>query len=293
MYNLFVTADCDAWDGSSATFALSRCLREYTEDALKSQYADLSESSVVELLNFPCLFAYETGCNRSARVGHLTNVSRRRSWVRVEYVLDAKYPEIPVAELSRLKWDLDISNWEMGRTHWALKDIDLHTVLSHSEISGVETSSALTPPDVTLATFDVALSFPGDKRPYARAVADRLSILLGRQRVFYDEYYEAQLARPNLDTLLQDIYRNRSRLVVAFLSASYQKKDWCGIEFKAIRDILKQRDDTKVMYVRHDAGHVAGVFSTDGYIDATTRSPVEVADMILERVRLKPREDEA
>ena len=293
MYNLFVTADCDAWDGSPTKYDLARCLREYTDDAIKTRYADLAESCVPELLNFPCLFAYEKGCDKAARVGHLTNVSQRGSWVRIEYILDANYPEIPINELSRLEWDLDIGNCEMTRTHWALKEVDLYAVLSHSAIPGIAGLSTLTLPDVTSATFDVALSFPGENRPYAWAVAERLSLLLGRQRVFYDEYYKAQLARPNLDTLLQDIYRNRSRLVVAFLCAAYQAKDWCGIEFKAIRDILKQRNDAKVMYVRHDAGHVAGVFSTDGYIDARTHSPIQVADMILERVRLKPREEDA
>ncbi len=80
---------------------------------------------------------------------------------------------------------------------------------------------------------------------------------------FFEDYYKSQLARPNLGAILQDIYRNRSRLVVVFLCKAYGLKDWCGIEFRAIRDIIKQREDTKVMYVRHDAGHVDGVFSTD------------------------------
>jgi TIR domain len=293
MYNLFVTADCDAWDGTPTKFDLSRCLREYTDDVLEAKYAQLSDTSIADLVLFPCLFACESGCDRPAKVGHLTQVTRRGTWVRIEYIIDANYPEIPRSDLSRLEWDLDIDDWEMNRTHWALKDVDLHTVLSHANISGILQKDSGDPIDVTSATFDVALSFPGESRSYSRAVAERLSLLLGRRRVFFDEYYKSQLARPNLDTLLQDIYRNRSRLIVAFLSAAYQTKDWCGIEFKAIRDILKQRDDSKVMYVRHDAGHVDGVFSTDGYIDANIHKPIEVADLIVERVRLKPRNEEA
>lgn len=149
------------------------------------------------------------------------------------------------------------------------------------------------PIDVTAATFDVALSFPGENRPYARAVADRLSQVLGRNGIFYDEYYKSQLARPNLDILLQDIFRNRSRLIVVFLCEAYQSKDWCGIEFKAIREILKQREDAKVMYVRCDEGNVDGVFSTDGYIDAKKHTPIEVAELIVERVRLKAKWEHA
>lgn len=287
MYNLFVTADCDAWDGTPVKFDLSRCLREYTDDGLKDQYAQLSDSKIAQLQLYPCLFACESGCDKPAKIGHLTRVTKRGHWVRIEYALDANFPEVPPSDLARLEWDLDIGNWEMSRTHWALKDLDLHTVLSHAGIAGIIENDRSEPVDVTNATFDVALSFPGETRSYTQAVADRLSLLLGRRRIFYDDYYKSQLARPNLDTLLQDIYRHRSRLIVVFLCEAYQSKDWCGIEFKAIRDILKQRDDTKVMYVRHDAGHVDGVFSTDGYIDANKHTPVEVADLIIERVRLK------
>jgi hypothetical protein len=286
MYNLFVTADCDAWDGTPAKFDLSRCLREYTDDKLKEEYSGLSDDEIQKLILLPCLFAYEDGCEKPAKVGHLTRVTKRGSWVRIEYVFDANYPDISPNDLARLEWELDVGGWEMNRTHWALKDVDLPSVLSHATLGSIP-ESHYEPVDVTTATFDVALSFPGEKRPYARAVADRLSLVLGRNHIFYDEYYKSQLARPNLDTLLQDIYRNRSRLIVVFLCEAYQSKDWCGIEFKAIREILKERDDSRVMYVRFDEGQVQGVFSTDGYIDAKSHTPIEVADLIVERVRLK------
>ena len=41
---------------------------------------------------------------------------------------------------------------------------------------------------------------------------------------FYDNNYVSQLARPSLDTLLQDIYRNRSKLIVVFSGEDYQRK---------------------------------------------------------------------
>lgn len=293
MYNLFVTADCDAWDGKPAKYDLSRCLREYTDDKLKEQHAQLSEQSIAELQLYPCLFAYERGCDKPARLGHITRITKRNHWVRVEYAINTDSPEIAPRDLAQVEWDLDIGNWEMSRTHWALKDVDLHTVLSHAVIAGIPINDRTPSADITSAIFDVALSFPGETRKYAQAVADRLTLLLGRSRVFFDDYYKSQLARPNLDTLLQDIYRNRSRLVVVFLCESYASKDWCGIEFRAVRDIIKHREDNKIMYVRHDAGHVDGVFSTDGYIDANKHTPVEVADLILERVRLKPEQEQA
>jgi hypothetical protein len=76
-------------------------------------------------------------------------------------------------------------------------------------------------------------------------------------------------------------YRNRSRLVVVFLSEAYENKPWCsGVEFRAIRDIIKSRDQQRIMFVRMDDGVVEGTFSLDGAIDARQHTPQEVARMI-------------
>ena len=135
-------------------------------------------------------------------------------------------------------------------------------------------------------TFDVALSFPGESRDYIEKVAAKLNRDLGPYRVFYDNYFKSQLAMPNLDTKLQDLYGNRSRLIVVFLSKHYQEKKWCGIEFRAIRSILNARKDEQIMLVRNDSSDVEGIFDHDGYIDAETHSAEEVADFIIERVQL-------
>lgn len=41
--------------------------------------------------------------------------------------------------------------------------------------------------------FAVAVSFPGEDRKFVRNVVDRLAEALGRDRVFYDEWYQAEL----------------------------------------------------------------------------------------------------
>jgi hypothetical protein len=58
--------------------------------------------------------------------------------------------------------------------------------------------------------FQVALSFAGEHRSFVEGVAEHLSRNLGQNRVFYDGYYEAELARPNLDTYLTNLYREDS-----------------------------------------------------------------------------------
>lgn len=134
--------------------------------------------------------------------------------------------------------------------------------------------------------FKVALSFPGEKRLFVSKVADKLKNALGENSIFYDYDYQSQLAIPNLDTLLQEVYRNSSELIVVFLCSEYSEKEWCGLEWRAIRDIIKSKEDKRVMFVRFDNASVDGVFSIDGYIDGNKFQPSEVTNFILERIEL-------
>ena len=134
--------------------------------------------------------------------------------------------------------------------------------------------------------FKVALSFPGEKRVFVSKVVDDLKKELGKNTIFYDYDYQSQLAIPNLDSLLQDIYRNKSDLVVVFLCKEYALREWCGLEWRAVKDIIKSKKNEKVMFVRFDNAEIDGVFSIDGYIDASHHSPSDIAEFILQRVEL-------
>ena len=140
--------------------------------------------------------------------------------------------------------------------------------------------------DITKHSFEVAFSFPGEVREYVESIASELETEIGPDSYFYDSNYKAQLARPSLDLLLQDIYRNRSKLIVVFLCKKYQEKEWCGIEFRVISEIIMERELQKIMFVKMDEGRVEGVFKTDGYIDGRTHAPSDVASFIKERVDL-------
>jgi hypothetical protein len=184
-----------------------------------------------------------------------------------------------------------VTNIEFHRTHWAVKEVDLGRVMARVGVMLPPADLWRHPVNIGTHQFDVGLSFPGEVRPYVKDVAEHLETLLGADRYFYDNNYKykAQLARPDLDLLLQGIYRNRSRLVVVFLSEAYENKPWCaGVEFRAIRDNIKSGDQQRIMFVRMDDGVVEGTFSLDGAIDARQHSPQEVARMIKQRVDLLP-----
>lgn len=132
--------------------------------------------------------------------------------------------------------------------------------------------------------FKIALSFPGEHRDFVEQVATRLADRVGRDRVLYDKYYEAEFARPDLDTYLQRLYHDESELIAVFLCADYERKDWCGLEWRAIRDLIKRRQTSTVMPLRFDNTEIPGLFSTDGYVWIGGRPPAEIADLILQRM---------
>jgi GTPase SAR1 family protein len=134
--------------------------------------------------------------------------------------------------------------------------------------------------------FRVALSFPGERRKYVEKVAENLVEEFGEEQVFYDKNFEAELARPDLDTYLQGIYHEDSELIVVFLCAEYEKKEWCGLEWRAIRDLIKKKKAWEIMFVRFDDMEIPGTYSIDGYVSAEGREPEEVAERIIERYRI-------
>jgi len=285
MYNLLVTAAEGAWDLPAYEYDRTRFL-EYTAESLKARFAKLDAPAIEELQSLPTLFTYE-GDDEPVRVGYIRRIRARGRTLLIEYEFDDSIAPFNYSALTPLEVKLDIHGWEMSRTHWAVKDEDLFELLSSVGLVDASYVGEGRPPGrVEEMRFKVALSFPGEKREYVAAVAAEVKKRLGRNAVFYDKDFTAQLARPNLDTLLQRIYLNNSDLVVVFLCAEYERKDWCGLEWRAIRTIIKNKNEHAIMFMRFDNADVSGSFSIDGYVNLEEHTPLEAARMIVERVRL-------
>ena len=287
MYNLFISYDNNSWNGEPFIIELGRCVREYTDTEITKKYGELSSTEVDALRRFPCIFAYENGCRKDPKFGVIRDITRRSGKARIEYEIINIGKFLTYPEIEEFGFELDISDWEMNRTHWAVKDVNLAKELKsrgiHLPYWACSTNKAV---DITSHEFEVGLSFPGEIRGYIEPIVAELERNIGPNSYFYDNNYVSQLARPSLDVLLQDIYRNRSKLVVVFLCEKYQEKEWCGVEFRAIREIIMEKQDQKLMFVKMDDGKVEGVFKTDGYIDGRKFGPADVARFIQERVSL-------
>lgn len=288
MYNLLVSGNDESWNGDPWVTDASRCVNEYTDNALSDRFGKLDEAAVAALKRLPCIFAYEAAHDLAPKFGLIRDVAMRQRHVRVEYKLVVVEPFLTADDLHKLTFELDIGNWEMNRTHWAVKDVNLPKELHAARgiVLPPWSRQATKAVDITKHEFAVGLSFPGEARATVEKVAEELERRIGPDSYFYDNNYVSQLARPSLDTLLQDIYRRRSKLIVVFLSSDYQRKEWCGLEFRAIREIIMERDNRRIMFMRTDDGPVEGVFKTDGYVDARRFPPAEIARFICERVAL-------
>lgn len=202
----------------------------------------------------------------------------------------AESPELE----KRLHWILIEARENVRRHTW--QPPTPVTLLNLLKQKVPETKLAVTVPDaMTLRTdlnkrFLIALSFPGEYREFVEKVAHLLGEDLGRQRVLYDKFHEAEFARPNLDVHLQTLYHNESELLVVFLCADYERKEWTGLEWRAIRDLIKKKQDTSIMFLRLDNANISGLFSIDGYISVQGREPTEIATLILSRLQTLLRE---
>lgn len=128
LYNLFVTGRDGAWDSATYTFDRSRFL-EYTDEDISSRFESLDSSQIAALKALPCLFVYE-GFAKPARVGWLKEVELLdRRLIDITFVLDDRFPPLPLLDIGGLPERLRFERWEKNRTHWAVKDVDLFKVL--------------------------------------------------------------------------------------------------------------------------------------------------------------------
>lgn len=123
MFNLFVTGQTDAWDRTNYEFDRSRFL-EYTSDDIAARFKELNDTQISALKKLPCLFAYE-GKSAPMRVGRLTSIRQKGRSLLIEYEIDPDIQPIPYESIKPIQAVLDIRNWELNRTHWAIKDGDL------------------------------------------------------------------------------------------------------------------------------------------------------------------------
>ena len=138
--------------------------------------------------------------------------------------------------------------------------------------------------DMSSKRFRVAFSFAGEKRDFVAKIAAILATEFGKKAILYEKYHEAEFARRDLGIYLPELYHKEADLIVVVLCKAYDEKQWTGLEWTAIHDLLSQRKDDEVMLSRFDHATVGGLYSTTGFVELDHKTPEDTADLILERL---------
>lgn len=131
--------------------------------------------------------------------------------------------------------------------------------------------------------YDVTLSFAGEDRIHARKIAELLRN--DGFSVFYDEYEQATLWGRNLYSHLSDVYQNRARYCLMFISANYARKLWTKRERESAQARAFRESSEYILPLRLDNTSLPGIEDTVGYIDLNSMAHEDVVRLLTEKLR--------
>ncbi|TKK37822.1 FRG domain-containing protein (plasmid) [Pantoea agglomerans] len=144
MLNLIMSSNDQPWqilEGHSATASmdLSRYL-EYTNDDIYKDFIKLTNEVIEKLKSLPCLLMTEFDKNynnkleikfySNVRLVRLTSIAVKDQRINYTFELLKDYGMVDVTDFEDIPGDFINHRFETSRTHWALKNIELNTVLT-------------------------------------------------------------------------------------------------------------------------------------------------------------------
>lgn len=194
LYNLLISGAEDAWETNSYIIDADRFL-EYTDKDLKERFLKLDKEQVDEIKRMPCIFAYEDFCDKpEGFIGYITDITKRQGKIKITY---DKIETITLEDLHKLKFELDINEWEFRRTHWAIKKVELNKEL---QVIGLSLKSNQ-PVDSTEDSIDVAVTFSGEARslyPLKQIGNGSYANVYKYKDTFYDKNFVLKRAKKDL-----------------------------------------------------------------------------------------------
>ena len=137
MFNLLIKGG--GWDPTGNDSIPSERMLEHTEESLANTLRQGRRLDFDRLTLLPTVFMPETwatfGDDQLTRIGSITKIRTAGSNVMISYTYDPLIPPIPNSTvMSELADAWELTEWESHRTHWAVKDVDLHRSLLHREL---------------------------------------------------------------------------------------------------------------------------------------------------------------
>ncbi|WP_462111384.1 toll/interleukin-1 receptor domain-containing protein [Campylobacter concisus] len=133
--------------------------------------------------------------------------------------------------------------------------------------------------------YDVALSFAGENREYVEEVAIFLKDF--GVKVFYDNFKQDEIWGKNLFEYLQDIYQNKAKYTIVFISNQYKNKKWTRHEYRSAQvRALNEIEQEYILPVKFDDTELPGLNENLAYISAKNKTPKEIADFFIKKIGL-------
>jgi formylglycine-generating enzyme required for sulfatase activity len=137
---------------------------------------------------------------------------------------------------------------------------------------------------MTSEGYDVALSFAGEDREYARTLHEELSHLGVHVFYDYDEAERASLFGKDLDAHLSDLFQNRAQYVIIFVSKHYAQKFWTGIEKRAALARAARENREYILPICLDETEIEGIPHTTGWLTWSQTGAREIAEHVLKKL---------
>jgi len=137
-------------------------------------------------------------------------------------------------------------------------------------------------------TYEVALSFAGEDRAFADAVAKDLRD--AGVKVFYDDFYAEELWGEDLAVRLRDVYHSSSQFCIMIISEHYIDKMWPSHERQqAIERMITEIGKAYVLPVRLDGfnGEVPGLSGAISYLAVRSGDHKKIVDAFLRKIGRK------
>lgn len=113
--------------------------------------------------------------------------------------------------------------------------------------------------------FDIAVSFAGEDRDYVFEVVEAVK---GDVKVFYDEDYEVEAWGEDGIEYFTNVYMNRARFAVVFVSQHYAEKMWTKVERRSALARSASQRSAYLLPIRLDDTHLDGLLPTVIYLDS-------------------------
>lgn len=132
--------------------------------------------------------------------------------------------------------------------------------------------------------FDIAISFAGEDRDYARLLVDGLQ--QAGVKCFFDELFKTQLWGSDLAATFDQVFRKDARYAVVLVSEAYVASAWTNHERMSIQARTIEERGGYLLPLRIDDSELPGLSPSVGYVDTRETEIAEVIKLLLEKLAI-------